>query len=127
MASIMELPIEVMPNDHTDRWWFVWRDFLGQFGLEMQYHSASGPIWQDSYWVATVKSKNYKEASHAIVMDGTKVAFDPSTKKRYRKGLSMLGKNDVVRGGYIITVVDFTKLHKLQEYRKYLGVDNSGK
>lgn len=123
MASIMELPLEVMPNDHTDRWWFVWRDFLGYFGLEMQYHSAKGPIWQDKYWIASVKSKNFKEVTHAIVMEGTKVAFDPSTAKRYRKGQSMLG-NDLLVGGYVIAVKDFTKLHKLEEYRKYLGVSD---
>jgi hypothetical protein len=119
----MELPIEVVPNDHTDRWWFVWRDFLGYFGLEMSYYDSMGPIWQDSYWIASVKSKNYKEVYHAIVMEGTKVAFDPSTAKRYRKGQHMLG-NDLVAGGYVFTVIDFTKLHKLEEYRKYLVVDN---
>jgi hypothetical protein len=123
VASIMELPIEVVPNDHTDRWWFVWRDFLGYFGLEMSYYDSMGPIWQDSYWIASVKSKNYKEVYHAIVMEGTKVAFDPSTAKRYRKGQHMLG-NDLVAGGYVFTVIDFTKLHKLEEYRKYLVVDN---
>jgi hypothetical protein len=121
IASLLELPLEVIPNDHSPMYWAVWRTWLGQFGLELNYRSAKGPIWADHPWIASVKSMNYPDGTtHAILMDGgSKVLFDPSTKKRYRKGTHLLGQ-DVVIGGYIITVSDFTKLHKLQEYREKL-------
>jgi hypothetical protein len=122
MASLLELPIEVMPNDHSPHYWLVWRTFLKQFGLELSYSSAKGPIWADHPWIASVKSKNYPDGTtHAIIMDeGGKVLFDPSTHKRYRKGEQLLGEDTVV-GGYIIQVSDFSKLHKLQEYREKLS------
>jgi hypothetical protein len=120
MASLLELPIEVVPNDHSPMYWSVWRTWLSQFGLEMRYSSAKGPIWASHPWIASVKSLNYPAGTtHAILMDGHWVLFDPSTKKRYRKGTSLLGEEDVV-GGYIIEVSNFTKLHKLQEYRDKL-------
>lgn len=122
MASLLELPLEVLPNDHTDRWWHVWRDFLAQFGLETTYHGSQGAIWACHPWIASVKSKNYSNGTtHAIIMhEGGKVLFDPSTKKRYRKGTYL--KGGTVVGGYVITVSDFTLLHKLEEYRRYLDV-----
>lgn len=121
MASLLELPIEVVPNDHSPEHWLVWQQFLSQFGLEMSYDSSKGPIWASNPWIASVKSKNYDEITHAIIMhNGGEVLFDPSNKKRYRKG-EYLGGEDIIVGGYIITVSDFSKLHKLQEYRDKLS------
>jgi len=118
MASLLELPIEVMPNDHSEYWWFIWEKFLDQFGLELTSCSANGPIWSEYPWIASVKSKNYDNTTHAIIAhNGGEVLFDPSTKKTYKMGESLLGDKDVVRGGYIIRVSDFSKLHKLHEYR----------
>ena len=119
MASLLELPVEVMPNDHSDSWWDVWRSFLGQFGLSIQSDHAKGAIWQSHPWIATVKSKNYKGGLHAIIMESSEVLFDPSTAKTYKKGQSLLGK-DIVVAGYRILVSDFSKLHKLKEYRDKL-------
>jgi hypothetical protein len=121
MASVLELPLEVMPNDHSDAWWSIWDRFLEQFGIEMTYGNPNGPIWSESPWIASVKSKNYKDTTHAIVMhEGGKVLFDPSTAKTYRTGQSLLGK-DIVKGGYIFRISDFSKLHKLNEYRSKLA------
>lgn len=123
MASLLELPIEVIPNDHSENWWFVWREFLKQFGLSLGYRGAEGAIWASHPWIASVKSKNY-DCTHAIIMhDGGTVLFDPSTKKRYRKGESLLGK-DIVVGGHVIDICDFSKIHKLEEYRQKLGFNN---
>jgi len=119
MASLLELPLEVLPNDHSDAWFRIWDVFLHQFGLAIGFDGKDGAIWQDHPWIATVKSKNYKSGTHAIVMQGTKVLFDPSTKKTYRKGESLLN-SDVVTGGYRITVSDFSQLHKLKAYQEKL-------
>lgn len=121
LATLLELPIEVVPNDHSEEYFNVYHTFLRQFGLELGYHGAKGPIWQDYPWIASVKSQNYN-TTHAIIMDGGgNVLFDPSTKKVYRKGTYLLGK-DIVLGGYTIQVSDFSKLHKLQEYREKLSL-----
>lgn len=119
LASLLELPIEVVPNDHSHTWLAIHRVFLGQFGLEITFHDASGPIWSSGPWIATVKSKNFEGGSHAILMKGHEVLFDPTTKSGYRKGTNLLGQN-VVTGGYIIRVTDFSLLHELDEYRERL-------
>ena len=79
-------------------------------------------IWRESYWIANVKSKNYTDGTtHAIIMHGTQVAFDPSTKKRYRKGLSLLS-GDVVQGGWWVEVIDPSLLYKFQQYKEANGL-----
>jgi len=122
IASLLELPIEVIPNDHSEAWFSIQKMFLEQFGLSMTFHNRQSPIWSDSPWIASVKSKNYANTTHAIIMQGSEVLFDPSTKPGYKKGEYLLG-NDVVVGGYIMRVSDFSLLHKLDEYRKKLTPD----
>lgn len=122
MATLLELPLEVVPNDHSPMYWAVWLTWLSQFGLNMRYSGAKGPIWASHPWIASVKSLNYPDGTtHAILVDSTgRVLFDPSTKKRYKKGTDLLGE-DIVVGGYIIEVSDFMKLHILQRYRDKLN------
>lgn len=121
MATLLELPIEVLPNDHSEAWFIVWETFLRQFGLAISCGRLDGPIWHDYPWIAGVKSLNL-DTTHAIIMDeGGRVLFDPSRKKRYKKGMSLLGKK-VVTEGYNIAVCDFSKLHKLKEYRDKLSL-----
>ena len=76
-----------------------------------------------------MKSKNYPTWTHAIIMQGHEVLWDPSTKNRYKKGENLFGAvkvtetvslRNVITGGYIIRVSDFSKLYKLDEYRKNL-------
>jgi hypothetical protein len=126
MANLLQLPLEVVPNDHSPMYWGVWLTWLSQFGLDIHYADSNGQIWADHPWIACVPSLNYPDKTHAILVDGdSRVLFDPSTKKRYKEGMDLLTK-EIVLGGYIIRVADFTKLHKLQEYRNQLnGVDNS--
>lgn len=120
MATLLDLPIEVLPNDHSEAWFSIWTVFLEQFGLSICWDHAKGAIWESHPWIAGVKSKNYKNVTHAIIMhDGGIVLFDPSTKKIYKKGQSLVGK-DIVRGGWRITVSDFSKLHKLKAYKDKL-------
>ena len=121
VASLLELPIEVVPNIHSDSWFSIIKTFLDEFGLDMTFHNSSGPIWADSPWIASVKSKNYPDGTHTIIMQGSEVLFDPSTKSVYRKGTYLLDKETVI-GGYIMRVSDFSRLHKLKEYRDKLGI-----
>lgn len=126
LASILELPIEVIPNDHSPIWFNIQKMYLNQFGLSLTFHGSKGPIWDDSPWIASVKSKNYEGVTHAIIMQGTEVLFDPSTKDSYKKGTTLLGE-DIVIGGYIIRVSDFSRLCKLDEYRSMLNEEKNGR
>ena len=51
------------------------------------------------------------------------VLHDPSTKKQYKTGTDLFGK-DVVMSGCHILVTDITKLHVLDEYRKRITPNN---
>jgi hypothetical protein len=115
MASFFELPNdERLPDGYASL--TPWQDWLAQFGMKLSWgHKA---IWREGYWIASVKSKNYTDGTmHAIIMHGCKVAFDPSTKKRYRKGQDML-QGDAVAGGWWIEVVDPNLLHLFHEYKE---------
>jgi hypothetical protein len=98
------------PEGGDPKWFVKWHKFLWRFGLGLVYEREA--CWRGGYWIASVKSKNYKDTTHAIVMKGSKVWFDPSTKKRYRVGMSLLDK-DVVVGGHFLEVVNPTKLKKI--------------
>ncbi len=121
IASILELPIEVIPNDHSPGAHFTRSSFLRQFGLTIECDNPKGAIWKSHPWIASVKSLNYGEGTHAIVMhEGGRVLFDPSTKKRYKKGQLLLGE-DIVVAGWDFAIEDFSKLGNLQKYREQLG------
>lgn len=118
MASFLELPNdERLPDGYESV--EPWQKWLAQFGMELSWsHKA---IWRESYWIGSVKSKNYTDGTtHAIIMQGTTVAFDPSTKKRYRKGVDML-QGDAVLGGWWIEVIDPSLLYKFQQYKEENG------
>jgi hypothetical protein len=119
MASWLELPADVLPNDHSPAWFLVWETFLSQFGLTLSHSIRSdGPLWASETWVASVRSLNL-DGTHAILMhEGSQVLFDPSTHKRYRKG-SYLSSKEVLSGHHL-GVSDVTKLHRLNEYRQRL-------
>jgi hypothetical protein len=118
MATLLQLPPEVLPNDHSPAWPSTWHAFLSQFGLDIMSSHSKGAIWVDGYWIASVKSLNYEENTHAIVMHDThRVYHDPSNKKRYKTGASLIGKDTVIAGHHLI-VTDTTLLHRLEDYRQ---------
>lgn len=120
IASILELPIEVVPNDHGPGSHFTRTSFLRQFGLGIECHNPQGPIWKTHPWIASVKSLNYEGGTHAIIMhEGGRVLFDPSTKKCYKKGQLLLGK-DIVVAGWDFVITDFSKLDNLRIYKERL-------
>lgn len=120
MATVLQLPPEVLPNDHSPGWHNIWAAFFRQFGLDLMYGGPKDAIFMDGLWIAIVKSLNFKETTHAIVMTDSKVYHDPSNKKRYKAGtyLSSISKDAVILGGYHLVVDDATLLHRLEEYRQ---------
>ena len=103
-----------LPNVDDKNYMNRWNNLLKQFGIRLIYDNKK--IWKRGYWIASVPSKNFPHTFHAIVIKGSKVAFDPSTKKRYKTGRNMLGK-DLVQGGYSFEIEDITLLHKLEKYK----------
>lgn len=120
MATVLQVSPDVLPNDHSASWHSTWAVFLRQFGLDLIFGGREGAIWMGGYWIASVKSINYEDGNHAIVMQGSQVYHDPSTKKRYKTGKSMLG-NKAVNGGYHLVIDDATLLHRLEEYRQKIA------
>jgi hypothetical protein len=120
MATMLDLPPEVLPNDFSPFWHSNWNNYLKQFGLGLSYsHPASGPIWLPGMWLASVKSLNFDEALHAIVMHKTDIVYhDPSRRKRYRAG-TRLSSNEVVSGEHLV-VNDASLLGELVRYRNWL-------
>lgn len=114
MASFLELPNdERLPDGYESV--TPWNEWLAQFGMGLSWDHES--IWREGFWIASVKSKNYTDGTtHAIIMKGTEVAFDPSTKKRYETGVSLLSGDDV-QGGWWVEVIDPSLLHRFQEYK----------
>ena len=107
VASILELNNNSkLPNKHGGDWFCSWFKFFESKGLSLSWDKDM--IWKSGYWIAVVPSKNYKNTNHSIVMLGNKVAFDPSTKKTYRKGISLLGRK-IVKLGYWIELSDISK------------------
>lgn len=104
--------MEDLPNIHDEKWFFRWRNIFRSVGIEFEFDQDR--IWRNGYWIASVKSKNFEGTTHAIVMKGQKVAFDPSPKKRYRKDTNLLGE-DVVLGGYYFVIDDPILLSRLDE------------
>jgi len=113
MASILEIPnSNNIPNIDQKKWLNNWMNWLEVRGMRLGMdHEA---IWKDGYWIATVPSLNLRDTTHAIVMFGGKVAFDPSTHKKYRKGTNLFCKN-IVSFGHWIEISDMTKLKNYLE------------
>lgn len=84
-------------------WWTDWHEFLDRAGLALLHDDQV--YWPQGLWIASVKSKNFGEATHAIVMKGPRVFFDPSPRKRYRLGEMLAGKG-VVQRSYILAIKD---------------------
>lgn len=54
-----------------------------KFGQTLwMYDARDQAPWHEGYWIASVISENFVGSTHAIVMQGSQVVFDPSTKPR---------------------------------------------
>jgi hypothetical protein len=108
LTSLLGIPNFGYFPDGGDKDWFIkWRRFLSTLGLSIHYEEKA--CWRNGYWIASVKSLNFPDVTHAIIMNCQEVYFDPSTKEKYPSGESLLGK-DVVLGGWYLEVEDFAKL-----------------
>lgn len=92
IASLLELPIEAVPNFlcYGKEWCVVMINFLDMLGYEFW---GAGTLKRNSisdyhikgHVMASVKSKNFKDTTHAVIMnlDGL-VVHDPSPKKQFQ-------------------------------------------
>lgn len=118
LTSVLKLPnTNKLPNFTVGQGYQRWYALLWKMGMDFKYDRKR--IWREGYWFASIKSKNFKDVSHMIVMFGSKVAHDPSTKKRYRTGRNLLGSN-LITGGHWLEITDPHLLPKLEELKKIL-------
>lgn len=110
------LPTPDAEQATNGRWWFMWRTFLADLGLEARTSQANGPIWGE-LWIASVPSLNFEGAGHSIVMRDSAVWFDPSPALRYEGEL--LG-SDVVIAGTHLAIADASRLHRLVQLQASL-------
>lgn len=97
VASILELPLEAVPN-FTDlstgsigNWFHVFTDFFFRFGYEFEYNLTKPSLKEiqesddiDGYYLAVVKSLNIEDRTHMIIINKAGfVVHDPSTRKNY--------------------------------------------
>ena len=100
IASIMEIPLSVLPNPHGEGWYDEWQEALYPYGLrlfEIDFTEAEYEFTWPGYWIASVASKNLEGSHpgledqgipilHAVVMQGDRVVWDPSNAHTYDVG-----------------------------------------
>lgn len=125
MATLLDLPPEVLPNDFSPSWHLNWQHYLRQFGIALSYSQPNtGPIWLPDPWIATVRSLNYDGVHHAILVHQANVVYhDPSTKKRWKAG-TRLATEDVVSGQHLV-VTDASRLQHLADYQQWLRTNGA--
>ena len=86
LASILELPVRVVPNaaaewikgdsdEHLNAGWALIRSWLYGLGLDVQCFDES---WRPSgYWIAIVDSPRFPGKTHAVVFEGESFVWDP--------------------------------------------------
>ncbi len=115
ITSILDVPNSLeLPSSTGPSWLADWSNLLYDYGLSLNYETEA--CWRRGYWVAHVPSLNIEGSSHCIVMNGQKVAFDPSTKRQYEQGVSLLENYKIVRGGTYIEVLNPAKLPRYVEW-----------
>jgi hypothetical protein len=102
-----------LPNGKN--WFIDWLNWLSQYGISLHYEGKA--CWQEGFWIASVPSKNFNNATHSIIMNGQEVYFDPSPKIKYEIGENLLGK-DIVKGGWHLRITNLTKVYGLQLLNK---------
>lgn len=108
LTSLLGIPNFGYLPDGGDKEWFIkWSRFLSTLGLSIHYEEKA--CWRSGYWIASVKSLNFPDVTHAIIMNCQEVYFDPSPNEKYLSGKNLLGKN-IVLGGWYLEVENFNKL-----------------
>lgn len=113
VTSLLGLPNDpsLLPGADDPEMHLKFLRFLRGFGLEASWSESS--CWGSGYWIAAVKSKNFSGRTHAIIMNGSEVEFDPSGLEEYEAGKRP--DEGVVVGGWTIEVIDAGKLRELVE------------
>lgn len=104
IASLLELEMEQVPNfilfdakaprlnsKSPKHWTRVFRSFLESCGYTWESHGhfeSGDPVFEESiegYFYAVVNSRNFKDTTHAVVMDMNGiVAHDPAPDKKWQ-------------------------------------------
>lgn len=89
IASLLEAPINVLPNPISEKWAEEWGEFLEGMGfsyIEIDLTDCGQCWWHladDQYWIASVPSLNHEGYLHSVVMRGGALAHDPSLGQTY--------------------------------------------
>lgn len=105
MATVLQIPIDTLPNWHDNQWFLKWDKWLHERGLGITVHSSYFGV--DGLWIASVKSQNYEDITHAIVMNDEDVFHDPSPLKKYKEI-----DTDDIGVSYHIELTDISKFNK---------------
>jgi hypothetical protein len=110
IASIIDVPIDTLPNPHGDDWVEEWAIALGPLGfilvdISIDYYFPIG------YWIARVPSLNLPGCYHVVVAQGNKLVHDPALNNKYTDETWAGGA--AASGGQIITVYDPAEIKRL--------------
>lgn len=75
IASLLELPIDQVPNPHTTTWWDDWQAWLKQRGLYLV--EAIGADWMPPGWGILVGTSPRGDWQHACVALNGEIVHDP--------------------------------------------------
>lgn len=127
MATLLDLPPQVLPNDFSPSWPTNWQQYLKQFGLALSVSGRpDGPIWLSTPWIASVRSLNFEGSLHAILVHESNVVLhDPSNKKRYRAGSRLSFTDGTVQSGRHLIVTDASRLQHLADYQQWLRANGA--
>ena len=103
MATVLQLPIELLPNWHDNMWFLKWDEWLHERGLGITINSKYYGV--EGFWIASVNSQNYPDTTHAIVMYDEAVFHDPSPLKKFTEVTY-----DEILVSYHIELTDISKL-----------------
>jgi hypothetical protein len=127
MATLLQIPPQVLPNDFSPSWHWNWQRYLEQFGLALSHSGRpDGAIWLSTPWIASVRSLNFEGGLHAILMHQANVVLhDPSTHTRYKTGTRLRHDDGTVQSGQHLIVTDTDRLQHLVDYRQWLRANGA--
>jgi len=83
VASILEVPIETLPNfmedgsNHFNEKLETWSEALGIIILDVIPNEETLELFRDVYWLASGPSPRFENTDHAVVYKGKQFIHDP--------------------------------------------------
>lgn len=86
VASILELPLEAVPNFHEEGWYFKWCDWLAPMNLKWVSFPYQGSEWIPSgYSILGAQSPRF-DYLHAVVCFDGQIVWDPHPERHMGVG-----------------------------------------